>query len=107
MRKHLSSLIAKLWNDDCGAVLASEYVIVGTVAVLGTASGMAAMRDATNAELEDFAGSVRAVRQEYAPQLQRYGVAPRPGQGKGQAPSAATFSAPAGAETPAACTSCP
>lgn len=105
MRKQLSNLVAKLWNDDCGAIIATEYVIVGTVAVLGTASGVSAMRDATNAELQDFGSSVRAVRQEFAPQLQRTGVAPR--RPTTQAPGA-TFSAPAGSgETGAACTNCP
>ncbi len=67
----MRELLRKLWNDDQGALLTSEYLMLGGVVVLGSAGGLAAMRDATVEEMKEMGHSVRAVRQYYTNQLPR------------------------------------
>ena len=62
----LKRLLAKLWSDDCGAVLATEYLMLGTVVSLGAATGLVSMRDAMNDEYKEFGHTIRDVRQQYS-----------------------------------------
>lgn len=62
----MKSLLRRLWNDDCGAILTTEYLTLGTVVVLGGVGGLAAMRDSVNSEMSEFGNSVRAIRQQYS-----------------------------------------
>jgi hypothetical protein len=48
----------KLWNDDSGALVATEWVFVATIMVLGTITGLAAVRQAILSELTEFADAV-------------------------------------------------
>ncbi len=61
-----SKLFAKLWDDDHGAVIATEYLMLGTVVGLGGAAGLAEMRDSMNLEYKEFGNAVRDVRTQYA-----------------------------------------
>ncbi len=61
----LASLLRRLWNDECGAVVATEYLMLGSIVAAGSASGMAAMRDSMVDEYKDFGNSVRELRQTY------------------------------------------
>jgi len=56
----------KLWADDCGAVIATEYLMLGTVVGLGGATGLASMRDAMNDEYKEYGTTIRDVRQQYS-----------------------------------------
>jgi hypothetical protein len=47
--------LSRLWNDDCGALLAVEWVFIATILVIGSVTGLVAVRDAIVHELEDFA----------------------------------------------------
>jgi len=38
----------KFWNDDAGAVISTEYVLVGGVLVAGVVPGLVAARDSIN-----------------------------------------------------------
>ena len=71
----VGSLFAHLWDDDCGAVLASEYLTLGTVVVLGGVAGLTTLRDSVNDEMKEFGGSIRSMRQSYSVAGQRSGVA--------------------------------
>ena len=44
-------LFRKLWQDDDGALLATEWVFLATILVIGVIPGMVAVRDALNAAL--------------------------------------------------------
>ena len=44
-------LIRKLWRDDDGAMLATEWVFMGTILILGIIPGMVAFRNALNTTL--------------------------------------------------------
>jgi hypothetical protein len=71
----LGTLFGNLWNDDGGAVLASEYLTLGSVVVLGGVTGLTSLRDSVNDEMREFGGAIRSVRQSYSVAGQRSGVA--------------------------------
>lgn len=60
------NLLERFWNDECGAVIATEYLMLGSVVAVGSASGMVAMRDTIVDEYKELGASVRDVRQSYA-----------------------------------------
>ncbi len=61
----MSQLFKKLWNDDCGALIAAEYLFVATILVIGIIVGLAAVRDAVNTELSELANAYLALSQGY------------------------------------------
>jgi hypothetical protein len=44
-------MLKNLWNDDCGALIAMEFLFVATILVIGIIVGLVAVRNAINAEL--------------------------------------------------------
>jgi len=56
----------RLWNDDCGALLATEWVFVATIFVLGAITGFVAVRQAVISELTEFANAVMALNESYS-----------------------------------------
>lgn len=83
----LTALLSQLWNDDGGAVLASEYLTLGSIVVLGGAAGLATLRDSVNDEMKEFGGALRTMRQSYSVSGARSGVASVPGSGAVNNPS--------------------
>jgi hypothetical protein len=67
----IQDLMARLWADDDGSVIASEYLMLGGIVSLGSVAGMTAMRDAANQEMEEFGQTVRVVNRTYRENLQR------------------------------------
>jgi hypothetical protein len=63
------NLIVSLWNDESGAVIATEYLMLGSIVAAGATSGMVAMRDSVVDEYKEFGNSIHDVRQAYAPQV--------------------------------------
>lgn len=62
----LRELFTRLWKDESGAVIATEYLMLGTIVGLGGASGLAAMQDGMNQEYVEFGSAVRETRQAYS-----------------------------------------
>ncbi len=58
-------MLRNLWRDDRGAVIATEYLLLGTIVALGAAAGMSEMADTLNEEMQEFGAAVRSVRQAY------------------------------------------
>jgi Flp pilus assembly pilin Flp len=54
----MRQLMSRLWKDDCGAMLAVEWVFVATILVIGSITGLVAVRQAIIQELEEFAEAV-------------------------------------------------
>src|SRR4051812_29719011 len=62
----MRELLGKLWNDDCGALIATEFVFVGTILVLGIITGLVAVRQAVISELTEFANAVLSLNQSFS-----------------------------------------
>jgi Flp pilus assembly pilin Flp len=61
----MRNLISKFWNDDCGALIATEFLFVATILVIGIIVGLANVRDAVNTELAELANAILALSQGY------------------------------------------
>ena len=55
----------KLFNDEAGFVVSAELVLVLTIAVLGLAVGLTAVRDSISQELVDLSDAFGAVNQTF------------------------------------------
>jgi hypothetical protein len=62
----MRQLMLRLWKDDCGALIATEWVFVATILVLGSITGLVAVRQAVITELTEFADAVLALNQSYS-----------------------------------------
>jgi hypothetical protein len=81
------NLIVSLWNDESGAVIATEYLMLGSIVAAGSAGGMVAMRDSVVDEYKEFGNTIHDVRQAYTPPLK--GV--KSGQNNRTAPNGAVL----------------
>jgi hypothetical protein len=59
-------VLKRLWADDAGALIATEWVFVATILVLGIITGLVAVRQAVISELTEFANAVLALNQSYS-----------------------------------------
>jgi hypothetical protein len=57
----MRQLVGRLWSDDCGAMLAVEWVFVATILIIGSITGLVAVRQAIITELEEFAEAILAL----------------------------------------------
>jgi hypothetical protein len=64
MRKQ-TCFLGRLWNDDRGAVLATEWLLITTVLVLGLIPGLIAIRQGLLAEMGDIATATSDLDQSY------------------------------------------
>src|SRR5437016_5622957 len=62
----MRSLMLKLWNDDRGALLATEWVFVSTILVVGLVAGLKSVQQSVNAELADLADAIGSLSQSYS-----------------------------------------
>ena len=62
----MSRMLRKLWSDDNGALLASEFVFMTSLLVVGTVSGLVAVRQALVSELTETANAIMALDQSYS-----------------------------------------
>jgi Flp pilus assembly pilin Flp len=56
----MRELFHKLLKDERGIIISSEVVLVGTILVIGSLVGLAALSNAINHELNDVANAVSA-----------------------------------------------
>jgi Flp pilus assembly pilin Flp len=61
----MRNLLSRFWDDDCGALISSEWVIVATILVLGMVVGLKAVELAVNDELSEYASAISAISQSY------------------------------------------
>jgi hypothetical protein len=62
----MRKLMLKLWKDDCGALLSTEWIFVCVIIVLGSITGMVLMRNAVISELVEFGQAVEALNVGYS-----------------------------------------
>ena len=51
-------LLSLLWTDECGSLLSSEYILLGSLLTLGLIVGMTAARNSLVTEMEDYAEAI-------------------------------------------------
>jgi Flp pilus assembly pilin Flp len=54
-------MLKRLWLDESGTLLSSEYLILGTLLTLGLIVGISAARNAIYSELEDYAAALEGL----------------------------------------------
>jgi hypothetical protein len=89
-------LFARLWDDDCGGVLAAEWLFLATLLVLGTVGGLVAVRQAVISEFTEYAQAVMALNQGYSFSGQSNAASATPGSYATDATNAIALSAMAG-----------
>jgi hypothetical protein len=57
--------LKKFWNDEAGAIISAELVLVLTIAVIAMVVGLSSVRDAVVTELADIAQAIGNVDQTY------------------------------------------
>jgi len=98
-----SNLIARFWSDESGAVIATEYLMLGSVVALGSASGMVAMRDSVIDEYKELGQGVREIRQASSVPPATRGAGNRAGAATATHPTFEHPNAPTAQEVHAAC----
>ena len=58
-------MFGNLWNDDNGAVVCIEYLLIGTICGIGVIGGLTSLRDGVITELADLGAAVGCVTQSY------------------------------------------
>jgi len=62
----MRKLMLRLCNDDCGALIATEWVFLATILVLGSITGLVAVRQAVISQFAELANAVMALDQSYS-----------------------------------------
>jgi Flp pilus assembly pilin Flp len=61
----MHQMIRKLWNDDQGALIASEWLFIATIMVIGLVVGLVYIRNAVTSKLSEFAQAIMYVNVGY------------------------------------------
>jgi Flp pilus assembly pilin Flp len=61
-------MLKNFWNDDAGAIVASEIILIATILVIGIVTGLSSVRDAVIEELADVGAAIGSVNQSYTVQ---------------------------------------
>lgn len=56
----------RLWNEETGAILSAEIVLVMTILVIGIIAGLKSLRDSVVTELADVAQAIANLSQTYS-----------------------------------------
>jgi hypothetical protein len=89
----MTRLLNRLWADDCGAVLTLEYLTLGSVVAMGSAAGLASMKDAMVDECKEFGRAVHETNAAYrAPLADHRPTRVTPDMGYGELPQ--TYATP-------------
>ena len=60
------SYFTRLWNDETGAVLSAEAVMVGTIGVVAVSAGLKMASSAVHDEMTEVAHAIRSLDQSYS-----------------------------------------
>ncbi|MCS7015851.1 MAG: hypothetical protein RMJ19_10485 [Gemmatales bacterium] len=61
----MRTLLARLYHDDCGALLSFEWILLATILVLAMIVGLKSVQQAVLNEFEDVANAIGALNQTY------------------------------------------
>ena len=54
----MKDMLRKLWNDDDGALIATEFLFITVIIVIGLVVGLVYVRNATTAKLSELAQAI-------------------------------------------------
>jgi len=60
------SVALRLWNEEIGAILSAEVMLVASILVIGVIAGLASLRDSVVTELADVAQAVANINQSFS-----------------------------------------
>lgn len=61
----MKHVLSNMWADDSGALLATEWVVLATILVIGVVPGLIAVRQGALEELLDFSNATMSLDQSY------------------------------------------
>ena len=61
----MRQMIKKLWNDDRGALISTEFLLVATILVIGLVVGLSYVRNAVTSKLSDLAQAITYLNVSY------------------------------------------
>ena len=61
----MQNMLKRLWNDDEGALISTEFLLVATILVIGLVVGLAYVRNAVTSKLSDFAQAISYLNVSY------------------------------------------
>jgi len=61
----MNTTMKQLWNDDFGAVVSAEIMLIATVLVIGVIVGLKSVRDSVVSELADVAQAMNVANQSF------------------------------------------
>lgn len=56
----------RLWNEETGAIVSAEIILVASILVIGVISGLKSLRDSVVTELADVAQAIANINQSYS-----------------------------------------
>lgn len=56
----------RLWNEETGAIISAEIILVATILVIGVIAGLKSLRDSVVTELGDVAQAIANLNQSYS-----------------------------------------
>jgi hypothetical protein len=59
-------MLRKFWNEETGAIVSAEIMLVATILVIGVVVGLKSVRDSVVTELADVAQAIGNVNQSYS-----------------------------------------
>lgn len=57
--------LVRLWNEEAGAIISAEIMLVATILVLGVIVGLKSVRDSAVTELADVGQAISNINQSY------------------------------------------
>jgi hypothetical protein len=62
----MKTAFVRLWNEDFGAIVSAEIMLIATILVIGVIVGLKSVRDSVVTELADVAQAIANVNQSYS-----------------------------------------
>jgi len=62
----MKALLYRLWNDQSGAIVSAEIILVASILVIGVIVGLKSLRDSVVTELADVAQALANVNQSFS-----------------------------------------
>jgi len=62
----MKALLCRLWNDESGAIVSAEIVLIASILVIGVIVGLKSLRDSVVTELADVAQAISNFNQSFS-----------------------------------------